>query len=252
MRFLGWWVGMSDALHSRMKQMTTTMKKLLVMLTVLSVTVGSAMAASRSELDDRIRKLTYKFQEMQSKPDKAIPAKVLANAKGILLLDRTKAGFIFGFQGGAGVAMVRDVKTGEWGAPAFYNANEGSIGFQIGGQQTFMVMLMMNTNAVRSLIDDAGEVGGEAQGTAGDSSTNAGETYREDDQAVLVYSDTKGLYGGATFKGGAVSPSEKDNMRYYGEYVVVDEILFKKKVEPTELSKALAKKIEEYTKEKKE
>ncbi len=235
-----------------MKMTTTTMRKLLVMLTVLSVTVGSAMAASRSELDDRIRKLTYKFEEMQSKPDKAIPAKILANAKGILLLDRTKAGFIFGFQGGAGVAMVRDVKTGEWGAPAFYNANEGSIGFQIGGQQTFMVMLLMNTNAVRSLVSDAGEAGGEAEGTAGDSSTNAGETYREDDQAVLVYSDTKGLYGGAVIKGGAVSPNEKDNMRYYGEYLIVEEILFKKKVEPTEMSKELAERIEKYAKEKKD
>lgn len=237
------------ALSSRMK---TNLSKLILSVAVFGLMASSVMAASKAELDDRIRKLTVKFEAMQAKPDKAIPAKILENAQGIVLLDRTKAGFIFGFQGGAGIAMIRDPKTKEWGAPAFYNANEGSIGFQVGGQQTFMVMLLMNTNAVRSLVDHAEEFGGEAQGTAGDSSTDAGETYREDDQAVLIYSDTKGLYGGATIKGGAVSPNEKDNMRYYGEYLIVEEILFKKKVEPTETSKALAEKIEKHAKAKKE
>jgi len=237
------------ALSIRMKM---NLSKLILSLAVFGLMAGSTMAADKAELDNRIRKLTAKFEAMQAKPDKAIPAKILENAQGIVLLDRTKAGFIFGFQGGAGVAMVRDQKTKEWGAPAFYNANEGSIGFQVGGQQTFMVILLMNTNAVRSLIDHAGEFGGEAQGTAGDSSTNAGESYREDDQAVLIYSDTKGLYGGATIKGGAVSPNEKDNMRYYGEYLIVEEILFKKKVEPTETSKALAEILEKHAKVKKE
>jgi lipid-binding SYLF domain-containing protein len=221
------------------------MKKLISSL-MMVVFACSAMAASQAELDNRIVKLTAKFEAMQAKPDKAIPAKILKNAQGIVLLDRTKAGFIFGYQGGGGVAMVRDSVTREWSAPAFYNANEGSVGFQIGGQQTFMVVLLMNTNAVRALIDHNGEFGGEAQGTVGDSSTDAGETYREDEQAVLVYSDTKGLYGGATIKGGAISPNEKDNMRYYGEYLIVQEILFKKKVEPTETAKALAAKIEAY------
>ncbi len=221
------------------------MKKLISSL-MMVVFACSAMAASQAELDNRLVKLTAKFEAMQAKPDKAIPAKILKNAQGIVLLDRTKAGFIFGYQGGGGIAMVRDSVTREWSAPAFYNANEGSVGFQIGGQQTFMVVLLMNTNAVRALIDHNGEFGGEAQGTVGDSSTDAGETYREDEQAVLVYSDTKGLYGGATIKGGAISPNEKDNMRYYGEYVIVQEILFKKKVEPTETAKALAAKIEAY------
>jgi lipid-binding SYLF domain-containing protein len=231
--------------------MNKTMKKLILSLAILGLAC-SAMATDKAELDLRIRKLTAKFEAMQTKPAKAIPAKLLQNAQGILLLDRTKAGFIFGYQGGAGVAMVRDAETKKWSAPAFYNANEGSVGFQIGGQQTFMVILLMNTNAVRSLIDHNGEFGGEAQGTAGDSSTNAGETYREDDQAVVIYSDTKGLYGGATIKGGAVSPNEQDNMKYYGEYLIVEEILFKKKVEPSESAKALAAKIDAAAKEKKE
>jgi len=227
------------------------MKKLILSLIMLGL-ASSAMAIEKSGLDNRMRKLTAKFEAMQSKPDKAVPADLLKNAKGIVLLDRTKAGFIFGFQGGAGVAMVRDAKSKAWGAPAFYNANEGSIGFQIGGQQTFMVILLMDTNAVRALIDHNGEFGGEAQGTAGDSTSKAGETYREDGQSVIVYTDTKGLYGGAVVKGGAISPNEEENMKYYGKYVIVEEILFDKKVSPTETSKALAAKLDEYSKAKKE
>ena len=227
------------------------MKKLLLSLLMLGLAT-SAMAIDKNGLDNRIRKLTAKFEAMQRKPDKAVPADMLKNAKGIILLDRTKAGFIFGYQGGSGVAMVRDEKSKEWSAPAFYNANEGSVGFQVGGQQTFMVILLMDTNSVQALVDHNGEFGGEAEGTAGNKNGREGETYREDGQSVVVYTDTSGLYGGATIKGGAISPSEEDNMKYYNQYLVVEEILFKKKVKPTEVSKALADKLDAFAKPKKD
>src|SRR6266576_3392778 len=72
---------------------------------------------------------------MQQKSDKRIPADLLRRAQGIILLDRTKAGFLFAFQGGVGVAMTKDPNTHQWSAPAFISANDASIGFQIGGEQ---------------------------------------------------------------------------------------------------------------------
>src|SRR5258708_29102654 len=71
----------------------------------------STLAIDKAELDNRIRKLTAKLEEMQQKPDKSIPAGILRKAQGVILLDRTKAGFIFAYQGGGGVAMVKDPKT---------------------------------------------------------------------------------------------------------------------------------------------
>jgi len=122
-----------------------SMKSLITGLVFLGLTLP-ALSIERSELDYRIGKLMLRFQEMQLKPDKRVPAEKLQNAQGIILLDRTKAGLIFAFQGGSGVAMVRDPKSGHWSPPAFFKASEASFGVQIGGQHSFVVILLMNTN----------------------------------------------------------------------------------------------------------
>jgi lipid-binding SYLF domain-containing protein len=82
------------------------MKTALVGLFLLGF-AATALAIDKAELDNRIRTLTAKFEAMQQKPDKSIPAETLGKAKGIVLLDRTKAGFVFAYQGGGGVAMVK-------------------------------------------------------------------------------------------------------------------------------------------------
>ena len=203
----------------------------------------SAFAKDKAELDNRIRKLTGKFEAMQSNPDKAIPADTLKKAQGIVLLDRTKAGFIFAFQGGSGLAMVKDAKSGKWSPPAFLTANEASLGFQIGGQQSFIVILLMNTHAARILTDGDIDFGGEARGTAGNSSAGA-EGSIKSQPSVLVYDDRKGLYGGAALKGGALSTDEDGNNAYYGQYVTLEDILFKNKFQASEAANALVEKIE--------
>lgn len=208
----------------------------------------SSLAADQAELDNRIRKLTSKFEAMQSKSDKAIPAETLKKAQGIILLERTKAGFIFAFQGGGGAALVKDAKNGKWGPAAFVSATEASLGFQIGGQQSFIVILLMNTNATRILTDSDIEFGGEASGTAGTASGGVEGKVSTTEREVLVYDDRNGLYGGAAIKGGSLSPDEKGNQKYYGQYVTMEDILFKKKVKQTETAAALAEKIVQFSK----
>lgn len=208
----------------------------------------SSLAANQAELDNRIRKLTSKFEAMQSKSDKAIPAETLKKAQGIILLERTKAGFIFAFQGGGGAALVKDAKNGKWGPAAFVSATEASLGFQIGGQQSFIVILLMNTNATRILTDSDIEFGGEASGTAGTASGGVEGKVSTTEREVLVYDDRNGLYGGAAIKGGSLSPDEKANQKYYGQYVTMEDILFKKKVKQTETAAALAEKIVQFSK----
>jgi lipid-binding SYLF domain-containing protein len=88
------------------------MKQIIVGVLLLGL-AWTSTAGDQSEWDNRIRKLTSKFEAMQSKSDKAIPAETLKKAQGIILLDRTKAGFIFAFQGGGGAAIVKDAKNGK-------------------------------------------------------------------------------------------------------------------------------------------
>jgi len=223
------------------------MTRLIVAL-MLTGLAASALAVDKAQLDNRIRKLSAKFERMQEKPDKRIPAEDLRQAQGIILLDRTKAGFIFAFQGGNGVAMIKDPKSEHWGPVAFINADEASLGFQIGGQQSFLVILLMNTNATRLLTEAKFDFGGEARGTAGDSSAGAEGTITAPEKAsMLVYGDRAGLFGGAAIKGDILSPGLEDNTIYYGRGLTAKDILFGNTVKPTEAAEELAKKIIRYS-----
>lgn len=208
----------------------------------------STLAIDKVELDNRLRLLTAKFEAMQQKPDKSVPAENLRKAQGIILLDRTKAGFLFAYQGGGGVALVKDPKSQEWSPAAFLAANEASLGFQIGGEQNFYVILLMSTNATRLLTEPNFEFGGEARGTANNTSVAEGGKVTTPQRDVLVYDDRKGLYGGAAIKGGAISPDDQANRVYYGEVLTVKDILFDHKVKATEAASDLARKLNDHSK----
>ena len=224
------------------------MRFLITVLLLLGL-AAPARAVDKADLDKLIRRITTKFQIMQAKSDKRIPAEKLRDAKGIILMDRTKAGFLFAFESGGGLAMVKDAKSGSWSAPAFMRANEASLGLQIGGQQSFVVILLMNTNATHAVADSNINFGGEASGTAGNAAGKADGTVPSDTgQVVMVYSDSTGLYGGVSIKGGDLSPDTEANVTYYGQSLTPKEILFEQKVKPSDTATALAQQISQFSK----
>lgn len=218
--------------------------KIVCFLLVLGF-VGNALALDAGDLDYKIRSLTDRFVEFEHTPGKSIPPATLAAAKGIMLLDRTKAGFLFAYQGGGGVAMVRNNGNGRWSPAAFVSANEASLGFQVGGEQRFVVVLMMTTNATRMLTDQKFDFAGEARGTAG-SDTSGVQTQSPRPASVLVYDDRQGLYGGAAVKGGAVAPDEKANHLYYNDYYSMGDILFGHRVQRTPAADYLAQTLNQF------
>lgn len=218
------------------------MKQLLSTVLLVSLAT-SALAVDKSDLDFKIRKLTLKFEEMQAKPDKRIPAEALRRAKGIILLDRVKAGFGFAYQGGGGIIVMKDPSSGQWGAPAFISAREGSFGFQVGGQESFTVVLLMNTNTVNMVTAGNFDFGSEASGTAGNNSSGVSGTISGTEPLIQVYTDASGLYGGVSFKGGSLSPDTDANVAYYNQYLTTSEILFGHKVKISEATSQLNQKL---------
>src|SRR5436190_2665917 len=208
------------------------MRSFIISLILTGVTL-STLAVDRADLDYRVRKLTLKFDAMQAKPDKRIPPQALRDAKGIILLDRTKAGFLFAYQGGSGIVMARDPNSGQWSAPAFLKANEASLGLQIGGQQSFVVILLMNPRAVETLASGNFNFGGEASGTAGNNTRGVEGTMSTTEPMMLVYTDREGLYGGAAFKGDAISSDTGADFIYYGQFLTMNDILFSHRVGPS-------------------
>lgn len=222
------------------------MRFLTIALAWLACAVSSS-ALDQAQLNERIRTLADHFETLQQTPDKRVPSNLLAKARGVILLDRTKAGFLFAFQGGGGVALVKD-REGAWSPAAFLKANEASLGFQIGGEQDFYVILLMTTNAVKSLTDSTINFGGEARGTAGNDSSGVEGDLNSPEHSVIIYDSRQGLFGGVSIKGGAIAPDEHANEIYYSQAVSMRDILFDKKVSPTAAATVLAKKISDYSK----
>jgi lipid-binding SYLF domain-containing protein len=216
----------------------------LILILILSGLASAALAIEPAELDNRIRTLTDKFEAFQHRPDNGIPTETLRKAQGLILLDSTKGGFVFAYQGGAGVALVKDAMK-KWSPAAFLKANQASLGFQAGGEQNFYIILLMTTNSTWRLIEPKIEFGAGVTGTAGDTSEGV-ETKTPAEQQILIYKDRVGLYGGAVIKGGGISTDGEANRVYYGQDVTIKDILFDHKVQPSAATRDLTGKIDSY------
>jgi lipid-binding SYLF domain-containing protein len=226
-----------------MKTKCTTKATVLMLLGVLfSGLATTAFGQSKSELDDRVRKLMAQFESLQANAEARIPAEKLKKATGVIVMERSKGGFIVGFEQGFGVAMVKT--NGDWSPFSFMSSQEGSFGAQIGGKTTFSVILLMNEAAPNRLLNPKVNFGGEAAGTGDSSSDGTGTSFTEENP-VLMFGESKGLYGGAVVKGGSVSVDDKANQKYYGRFYSIRDILFKREVNPSETATEFARKLNE-------
>ena len=205
----------------------------------------SAKAVDKGQLDDRIRSVTEKFTAMQQNPSTAVPANQLAQAKGIILLDRTGGAFVIGYHGGSGVALTRD-ESGKWGPVGFVSSMRASLGAQIGGGKDFFVILLMNPGAVQQLRESSMDFGATASVTGGSQYAGA-QTSTKTSPSVVVYSARNGLYAGAAIKGGSISTDNDANQVYYGRPVSADDILFSRQVEPSRAANDLIAKLDQYS-----
>jgi lipid-binding SYLF domain-containing protein len=227
-----------------MKTKCRTAAALALKLAPVILVLGLAtttFAQTTNELNDKVRKLMAQFDSLQANAEARIPADKLKKAEGVIVMDRTKGGFIFGYEQGFGVAMVKN--KGDWSPFSFMSSQEGSFGAQIGGKSTFCVILLMNEKARDRLVDPKVNFGGEAAGTGGSDSGGVGGNLTEE-PLVLIFGESKGLYGGAVVKGGSVSADDKANEKYYGRFYSIKDILFDGKVKPSETAREFAKKLD--------
>lgn len=155
------------------------------------------------------------FTEIMNVRDKAIPKELLDKAEAIAVFPGViKAAFIIGGRGGQGVISKR-IKGG-WTAPAFFNLSGGSFGAQIGAQKTDYVLLIMNQEGVKGLLEDKFEMGGEVSIAAGPVGREAAaSTNTTLDAGILSYSRSKGAFIGAALKGAVISPDNDLNEAVY-------------------------------------
>ncbi|HEX8844583.1 MAG TPA: lipid-binding SYLF domain-containing protein [Pyrinomonadaceae bacterium] len=184
----------------------------------LAATAAAQNKAARkiNEATERSQKAAKVFTQIMAAPDKAIPRDLLDKAEAVAVFPNViKAGFIVGGRGGSGV-ISRRVKGG-WSAPAFFKLGGASIGLQIGASSTDFVLLFMNEEGLKGLLEDKLEIGGEGSIAAGPvGRATAASTNATLDAGIISYSRSKGLFAGLELKGVVINPDNDDNKAVYG------------------------------------
>ncbi len=165
-------------------------------------------------------------RSMRSDPTFGPSRQILRQARAVLIVPQLiKGGFIFGAEGGDGVMLARTA-SGRWSSPAFYTLASGSFGLQIGVEAARLVMFVMSERALRAVEQSKFKFGGEAGLTVITLGANAqGATSTNLTGDIIVWSSTKGAYGGLTLEGSVLAPKNEWNASFYGRPVSVPAIL---------------------------
>jgi lipid-binding SYLF domain-containing protein len=166
--------------------------------------------------------------EILNVPDD-IPADILDKAECVIVLPSVmKAAFIVGGSYGRGVMTCRSGPNfnGRWSAPAMMALEGASFGFQIGGQATDFVLLVMNKRGASSILTSQVKLGGDVAAAAGPVGRNAAASTDVTMRAeILSYSRSRGLFAGISLEGSTLRPDGDGNGRLYGQGVSAKDIV---------------------------
>src|SRR5947199_1888789 len=203
------------------------MKPLLALLLACAF-LPPVFAANDEKEEDRIKESGQVLKEIVAIPDN-IPQDLLDKAECVVVLPSVKKG-AFGIGGsyGRGVMVCRNGQhyTGKWGAPALYALEGVSIGFQLGGQATDFVLLVMNQKGAQSLLYSKVKLGADASAAAGPKGRTAeGATDIVMNAEILSYSRNKGLFAGVSLEGSTLRSDGSANEKLYGKKLSAKEII---------------------------
>ncbi len=193
------------------------MKKVMFVLAMLGLATLCWAGSAREDATERLDNATSVMHAIMGMPDKGIPEEVLQHAKCIGVIPHmVKGGFIFGAEGGKGVATCRTAKG--WSAPAFITISGGSWGLQIGVEGVDVVMIFQNDKAMQRLLSSNFQVGADASAAAGPVGRHAtaGTDWKLDTE-ILTYSRAKGAFAGLTLTGASLRQDSDSRHAMYGD-----------------------------------
>ncbi|HXJ15216.1 MAG TPA: lipid-binding SYLF domain-containing protein [Candidatus Limnocylindrales bacterium] len=231
------------------------MRKMLVFLSCILIFVVPfpaevASASEQTKDDDRLRNCGTVLNEILGVPDD-IPQDLLDKADCVVVFPSVlKAAFIVGGSYGRGAMSCRKGEDfrGSWGAPTMMALEGGSFGFQIGGEATDFVLLVMNEGGARGILASKVKLGGDASVAAGpvgrDSSAESDVTLRAE---ILSYSRARGLFAGVSLEGSTIRPDNGDNTRVYGRKLSARGIVLSGKIAPPPAAQQMISTLETRT-----
>jgi lipid-binding SYLF domain-containing protein len=199
-----------------------------IVLVALPLLTQVASASNHTKDDRRLRNSGTVLKEILDVPDR-IPQDLLDKADCVVVFPAVlKAAFVVGGSYGRGAMSCRKGENfrGPWGAPTMMALEGGSFGFQIGGEATDFVLLVMNERGASGILASKVKLGGDASVAAGpvgrDASADTDVTLRAE---ILSYSRARGLFAGVSLEGSTIRPDNGDNRRVYGKNIPARDIV---------------------------
>jgi SH3 domain-containing YSC84-like protein 1 len=209
------------------------MKKYLVAATCLTLVAGAIYAKKLNNEQKRLEECGVVMQEVLNVPDN-IPQELLEKAECVIVIPSVKKlAFGVGASYGRGAMVCRHGEKfrGPWGAPAMYALEGGSIGFQIGGQATDLILLIMNDRGMESILSSKVKLGADASVAAGpkgrDASADTDAWMRAE---ILSYSRSRGLFAGISLEGSTLRPDDDASADVYGHAIKAKDIVRSEKM----------------------
>lgn len=204
------------------------MKRWVALLLTVLMLPFCAFAAENAKEADRVREAGTVLKEILDIPDD-IPKELVDKAECVIVLPSVKKlAFGVGASYGRGVMTCRSGQhyTGSWTAPALYALEGGNIGFQLGGQATDFVILVMNPSGAKSLLSSKVKLGADASAAAGPKGRSADAATDVVMRAeMLSYSRSRGLFAGVSLEGSTLRSDNRANKKLYGRELSAKEIL---------------------------
>jgi len=198
------------------------------MLFALAAAPAIAARADNAKEVDRLENAGMVMEEIMNIPDN-IPQDLLDKAECVMVFPSVlKAAFVLGGSYGRGAMVCRTGEhfTGPWGAPSMAALEGGSLGFQIGGQATDFVLLIMNPRGATAILSSKVKLGADASAAAGpkgrDATAATDATMRAE---ILSYSRARGLFAGVSLEGSTLRPDNDANDKLYGKKLTATQIV---------------------------
>jgi lipid-binding SYLF domain-containing protein len=192
---------------------------------VLTATLSAFSQEDKTKLNDRLVSAQAVMNEVMATPDKGIPQGILRGASCVTVIPAYKKGALgIGVQYGQGVATCRTPNG--WSAPVFVQLEGASVGWQIGGQSTDLVLVAMNQNGLQDMLKNKVKLGADAAASAGPVGRNAqaGTDWKLNAE-FLTYSRSKGLFAGLDLDGTVLSQNRDDTRTEYGSDIPFESVL---------------------------
>lgn len=189
-----------------------------IALSLATVLLSGTILQAATEADKRLQAAATVLTEVMGISEKSIPQDLLNSAECVIIVPGLKKGaFIVGGKFGRGFINCRKTNGLGWSAPAAVKVEGGSFGFQIGGSETDVIMLVLNKSGVDKLFSSKFTLGADASVAAGpvgrESSAQTDGKFRAE---ILTYSRSRGAFAGIALQGATLRPDKDANEELYG------------------------------------